>query len=77
MPESRKASTPTAGAARDAFRTLLGFGIAFLSVKLLGPETADTLAGPVEAGIVVLSSMIFAFVGKKMRNDEKPLGEVL
>lgn len=68
----RTASTPGKGALRDAVRTIIGFAVAFILVKFVGPETADQLAGPVESGIVVLVSMIFAFAGKKFRNGDGP-----
>lgn len=78
MPEDeRKASPPSAGAARDAVRTLIGFGLFMLVAKVAGDENAAQMGGAVEAIVVVITSAVFAFVGKKLRNGGNKAGEVV
>jgi len=67
--EKRKASSPTKGALRDAVRTFVAFVIAFLVVKIFGAEAAAGMSGATEGIIVIVTSAIFAFVGKAMRNQ--------
>ena len=79
MPEDviRKASPPSIGAARDAVRTLIGFGAFMLLAKMVGDETATSLSGPVQALVVMVTSALFAFLGKKLRNTGSVAGEVV
>ncbi len=78
MPENtRKASPPSIGAARDAVRTLIGFGVFMLVAKVVGDETAVSLSEPVQAMVVMVTSALFAFVGKKLRNSGSVAGEVV
>ncbi len=69
MPENtRPASSPIKGSLRDAIRTFVAFIVAFLFTKLLGETTAVDLAGAQEAIVVIITSALFAFIGKVMRN---------
>ena len=74
---TRKASSPTAGGVRDAVRTMVGFGVAFLLVKIFGEETATGMTGMTEGIIVVITSAIFAFMGKSLRNAGSSAGKVI
>jgi uncharacterized membrane protein YccC len=78
---TRVASTPTQGALRDATRTFVAFVIAFLLTRLVGAETAVDLAGATEGLVVIITSALFAFVGKLMRDKDdlvvNPVGKVV
>ena len=73
----RVASTPNAGALRDAVRTSIAIGLTMLMAKLVGEETAASLSGTIEAVVVVAISALFAWVGKTMRNKSNPIGTVV
>ena len=78
MPENeRPASTPTKGALRDAVRTFVAFGVAFIFVKIGGAIPGIDLAGSQEAVIVIITSAIMAFAGKAFRNKGLSVGKVI
>jgi uncharacterized membrane protein YccC len=77
MADGRIASSPTSGAFRDAIRTFVAFIVAFALTKLLGEATAVNLAGAQEAVVVIITSAIFAFIGKSMRNSGLAIGKVM
>jgi uncharacterized membrane protein YccC len=74
---TRVASTPSQGALRDAVRTFVAFIIAFLLAKLVDAETAVNLAGATEGLVVIVTSAIFAFVGKMLRDKGNVVGKVV
>lgn len=74
---TRKASSPAMGGMRDAIRTMVGFGVAFLLIKIFGEETATSMTGMTESIIVVITSAIFAFMGKSLRNADNSAGKVI
>jgi hypothetical protein len=43
----------------------------------LGEATAVNLAGAQEAVVVIITSAIFAFIGKSMRNSGLAIGKVM
>ena len=45
--------------------------------KVVGDETAVSLSEPVQAMVVMVTSALFAFVGKKLRNSGSVAGEVV
>ena len=75
--EPREASPPRVGAARDATRTLIACGIAWLLVGVVGEEQAATMSDALAPAIVIGVSAVFAFLGKKLRNDGSKLGKVV
>jgi hypothetical protein len=77
MADERVASSPTTGAFRDAIRTFVAFVVAFALTKLVGEETAMNLQGATEGLVVIVTSAIFAFIGKSMRNSGVALGKVM
>jgi hypothetical protein len=77
MADGRTASSPTTGAFRDAIRTFVAFVVAFALTKLVGEQTALNLQGVTEGMVVIITSAIFAFIGKSMRNSGLGLGKVI
>lgn len=75
MTETRVASSPTTGAARDSVRTLIGFGLFWLITRFTTPETAESLSGIVEGLIVIVTSAALALFGKLSRNKGAEEGE--
>ena len=74
---ARTASAPTTGALRDAVRTFVGFVVAFLAVKLFGEAGSEHVIGATEGLVVIITSAIFAFVGKAMRNKGLSFGKIV
>jgi hypothetical protein len=58
-------------------RTLIGFIVAFLLAKIVGTEAAASLSEPVQAGVVVVTSALFAWLGKTLRNRDNAVGKVV
>lgn len=77
MGETRPASSPAVGAARDAVRTLLGFIVAFGLTKIVGEQMASQMSGAVDAAIVIGVSALFAWAGKHFRNAGDGLGKII
>jgi hypothetical protein len=73
----RKASSPIAGSLRDALRTFVAFGVAFVFVKIGGDIPGVDMAGAQEALVVIITSAILAFAGKAFRNNDVTIGKVL
>jgi len=65
---TRTASAPTTGMVRDSVRTTLAFALFWLLTKIVGAEMAESMGGAVEAVVVILTSALFAFIGKLSRN---------
>ncbi len=75
--KKRTASSPTAGGLRDLVRTFVGFGVAFIFVKIGGAVPGVDLAGMQEAVIVIIVSAIMAFAGKAFRGAGMSVGKVM
>ena len=75
--EDRVASSPIKGGMRDVVRTFVGFGVAFIFVKIGGAVPGVDLVGMQEAVIVIIVSAIMAFAGKSFRGAGIGAGKVM
>ena len=66
---TRTASPPSVGMVRDSVRTTLAFALYWLLTKIVGAEMAESMGGAVEAVVVIITSALFALLGKLSRNE--------